>query len=245
MKETKFLFDNVFEIVSHGLGLHRREILRKKYGKLNLKPIPRVDIDASYYRNVKTIYGKILEYATLAQEKHANANYINNIDNIKQANRYFVNVVKDIKDLQSNVLKYTNSSNEFIKTEYNELRMRIGKVLRQVIKSQKFEVSDENADKSLKERANHHIEKRKNKLEALLQLTKSGDVLFNGILDDLIRHHKITNEMASSLINDSATVASICKHLIYAAELLYLSEENLLADVPSQHELLSPEYTLN
>ena len=245
MKETKFLFDNVFEIVSHGLGLHRREILRKKYGKLNLKPIPRVDIDASYYRNVKTIYGKILEYATLAQEKHANANYINNIDNIKQANRYFVNVVKDIKDLQSNVLKYTNSGNEFIKTEYNELRMRIGKVLRQVIKSQKFEVSDENADKSLKERANHHIEKRKNKLEALLQLTKSGDVLFNGILDDLIRHHKITNEMASSLINDSATVASICKHLIYAAELLYLSEENLLADVPSQHELLSPEYTLN
>ena len=124
------------------------------------------------------------------------------------------------------------------------------KVLRQVIKSQKFEVSMKMRIKFKKKEQITILKKRKNKLEALLQLTKSGDVLFNGILDDLIRHHKITNEMASSLINDSATVASICnrginlmKHLIYAAELLYLSE-NLLADVPitMKHELSTGIY---
>lgn len=242
MKESKFLFDNVFEIVSHGLGLHRREILTKKYGKLNLKRIPRVDIDASYYRNVKNIYGKILEFATLAEEKHQDANFIKSVDDIKQSNRYFVNVVKDIKELQPNVLKYTNSRNEFIKNEYNALRMRIAKVLRQVVKSQKFDT--ENRNEPLSEQVSNHIKKRKMKLDRLLKTIKSSDVLFNGTLDDLIRHHKINIEMASSLINDNETVASICKHLIYAAEMLYLSEENLMLDGCEQLKLLSEEYTL-
>ena len=232
MKETKHLFENIFEIIAHGLGLHRKQIISGQLNEnIKLKPVPTVDINESYYRSVKNIFGDIIKFATQAQELHPSNSLFSSVTKVKQADRYFVNVVKDIKELQPNMLKFTNSDDPIMKKEYEKLRIRIAKVVRQVIKSQSFDVLPDQSVEQMAESARKHIEKRKAKLNKYMKRIKDFDVLYNGTLDSLIRKHEISPEMASSLINDNATTASICKHLIYAAELLYLNTDNLLAGV--------------
>ena len=65
---------------------------------------------------------------------------------------------------------------------------------------------------------------------------RENDVLFNGTLDNLVRDRVITSNMASSLNNDSATVARINRYLITMAELLYVESELLLIE-GNGHEL--------
>ncbi len=231
VKESKHLFDNVFKIMAHGLGYHRVEVLEKKSTEATYVPISTKEIDKSYYRKVKYIYGKIIEFATRAQEQHRGMENIQTIYNIKEANRYFVDAVKDVKDLQPNMLKYTTSDNKEMKREYNLLRNKIAKIIRQVFKAQRFDPPEDLSIDEINELALAHIEARHKKLKRHLLRIRNDDVLFNGTLDRLIRDKEITTEMASSLINDSALTASITKHLIKAAELLYLNTDILLTDI--------------
>ena len=59
---------------------------------------------------------------------------------------------------------------------------------------------------------------------------KANDVLKSGIIDKLIRDKKITNVMASSLINDSAYAYNISKNLIQMASSIYLNRQNELKE---------------
>lgn len=73
------------------------------------------------------------------------------------------------------------------------------------------------------------------------------DVLADGIIDKLVREHLITNQMATSLINESATAMFIAQELVETSFLLYwqcecCSEEqsNAPADIAysnSEHKI--------
>ncbi|RLD23363.1 MAG: Na/Pi cotransporter family protein [Bacteroidetes bacterium] len=231
VKETKHLFENVFEILAHGLGLHRVEVLKKDFDASSLKPISKFDIDKSYYKRVKNIYGKIIEFAARAQEQSSDAEYIQTIYNIKEANRYFVDAVKDVKDLQTNLLKYTTTDNPVMRNEYNIFRFKISKIIRQVFKAQKLKLPPDKSINEINELVAVHIETRRKKLTKQLLRRRKDDVLFNGKIDHLIREKSINTAMASSLMNDSALTAAITKHLIKATELLYLDPDILLTEV--------------
>ena len=231
--ETNHLFDHVFKIIAHGLGLHRTEVMKIEYGD-SLKPITTVDIEAAYYRKVKYLYGEIIEFATRAQELHPDIGYIQTIYNIKEANRFFVDVVKDIKELQPNMLKYTRSDNRAMRKEYNKLRSKISKIIRLVFKAQKIDFPPDKSEKDITELINEHIDKRHQKFTKHLDRRKKFDVLFNGTIDKLIRDKEITQEMVSSLINDNALTSAITKHLILAGELLYLNTDVLMVEAEEQ-----------
>lgn len=236
VKETKHLFENVFEILAHGLGLHRVEVLKKDFDPTGLKPITKYDIDKSYYKRVKNIYGKIIEFAARAQEQSSDAEYIQAIYNIKAANRYFVDAVKDLKELQGNLLKYTATDNPVMRNEYNIFRFKISKIIRQVFKAQKFNVSSDKSINEINELVAEHIEERRKVLTKNHLRRRKDDVLFNGKIDSLIRDKLITTAMASSLMNDSALTAAISKHLIKATELLYLNPNVLLTEIDVKDE---------
>jgi phosphate:Na+ symporter len=231
VKETKHLFENVFEILAHGLGLHRVEVMDKEVDASALKPITKFNIDKSYYKHVKNIYGKIIVFAARAQEQSSDAEYIQTIYNIKAANRYFVDAIKDVKDLQSNLLKYTTTDNSVMRNEYNIFRFKISKIIRQVFKAQKFNVPPDKSIAEINELVAEHIAARRKNLTKSLLRRRKDDVLFNGKIDSLIRDKLITTAMASSLMNDSALTAAITKHLIKATELLYLNPNILLTEV--------------
>jgi phosphate:Na+ symporter len=229
INETNHLFDHVFKIIAHGMGLHRTEVLKKDTGD-DLKSITTVDIEEEYYRKIKYLYGEIIEFATRAQELHADVGYIQTIYNIKEANRYFVDAVKDVKELQPNMLKYTKSNNLAMQKEYNKLRSKIAKILRQVYKAQKIKIPPNKSEKDITELMHEHIEKRHQKFTRHLDRRRKFDVLFNGTIDKLIRDQEVTREMVSSLINDNALTTAITKHLIQAAEVLYLNTEVLMVE---------------
>jgi phosphate:Na+ symporter len=223
LDESKRLLEGpTFKVVSHALNLHRTDIKSdekiKKIVKGSKETID-IDIDDIYYNKVKTIYSKIVKYATIAQSefklkpKKAEA-----INNLKLANRYMVEVIKDCKGLQANVTEYMNSENSHIQKEYDNLRRKVSKVLRKVY----LIGTTKDPKKHLKA------------LEDLKVDASESDVMVDGTLDDLIRKGQINSEMATSLANDSDNVASIAKQLIEVAELLYVQSDTLLVDLPKK-----------
>jgi len=65
LKESKYLYKKaIFEIVAHGLNIHRDDIKSNdKIKNILLKSTRnlQVDIENLYYKKVKTIYGEILK----------------------------------------------------------------------------------------------------------------------------------------------------------------------------------------
>ncbi len=219
IKESKYLFKKaIFEIVAHGLNIHRVDIKSdlkiKKVIKKSTEDM-HVDVEELYYNKVKTIYGEIIRYATTAQNKFKlNKGQNNAITEIKIANRKMVEIIKDVRELNKNVIIALNSDNEHLQKEYDDFRKKVTKVLRVI---HLFRTEDES-------------EKYAGKLAVLKQDAKDNIRQSNSSIDRLIRKNLITAEMASSLFNDYTNVNDMIKKLIQVAELLYGKKDSILED---------------
>jgi phosphate:Na+ symporter len=219
IKESKYLFKNtIFEIVSHGLNIHREDIKSdlkiKKVIKKSTEDM-QVDVEELYYSKVKTIYGEIIRYATTVQNKFKlSKNQNNTITEIKIANRKMVEIIKDVRELNKNVTIALNSDNKYLSNEYDTFRIKVTKVLRVI---HLFRTEDES-------------EKYAEKLALLKQEAKDNIRHSNSSIDRLIRKNLITAEMASSLFNDYTNVNDMIKKLIQVAELLYGKKDLILEE---------------
>lgn len=219
VKETKHLFENaLFEIVTHAINVHRTDILSGLKPKHIIAKSTReitIDVSKSYYDKVKTIYSKIITYATTAQANLdlSNAQH-HKLGEIKTANRKMVEIIKTLLDLRPNITSSLHTENEHIKKEYNKFRRKIIRVWRLLLVLQK--------DRENLNEENHQ------KLQKLKAKAKESSKISSGSIDNLIRNQLITPEEAASLINDYGNVNDIIKKLIEIAEILYLSEDNLL-----------------
>jgi phosphate:Na+ symporter len=217
LDETKRLFEGpVFEITLHTLNLHREDLK----SNLNIKKVISasrnqiaIDIDKIYYLKIKGIYSEIIGFATNIQ---ANFTLLpertTSINNIKIANRYIVEIIKDSRSVQPNLDKYLNSNNAEIRLEYDKMRKRVSKIYRKILVA------------SVEENPKKH----KEALEKMLKKYRKNDVIEDGTLDALINENKITRNMATSVVNDSATIANICKNLIRISLLLYVESDSIM-----------------
>jgi phosphate:Na+ symporter len=214
--ETKRLFENaVYKIISNGMNIHRTDL----FGEEKIKNVVQksrkeieVNIEELYLHKVKTIYSKIIEFATLAQSRSTISPELTvQFAQIKLANRNIVEAIKALEEIRANMNKYLTSDNILIQQEYDRLRQKISKILRAIYLLQK---SDD---------PSKHLEKLK-KLK--LHVEKS-DILFDGSLDRLIRESRIPSTIVSSLVNDSQLVALISKKLIEAGELIYIHQDTM------------------
>jgi phosphate:Na+ symporter len=219
LNETKFLFKNAtFEIVAHGLNLHRDDIKSdisiKKIIKMSDDDID-LDVDEIYYRKVKNIYSKIIKYVSYIQFSFKmSPDIAEALTKVKIANRKIVEIIKSMKGIQKNVDIYTASDNKYIKKEYDKLRKKAFKVMRETYLLRK----DDEPEKRLK------------KLEELQIEIEADSIFTNGTIDNLIREQKISSSMASSLINDADTVSSMIENFIEIAIMLYGKKDRLLED---------------
>ncbi len=222
LKESIRLFENsAYRAIAHGINVHRSDIeSNKKLGEIfDRREVIEVDLDQLYYGKIKSIYNKIVEYATTLQSRFELDNdKIRRIRNLLMANRLIVSVVKGMKPLHKNLSRYVDSDNYHIKKEYNDLRKMILKIIR-VINDMK---SSDEPDRLLK------------KLSKLKSKADKTDVLIDGSIDKLVRENLITNEMATSLMNDSALVNRMVHDLINIAELLYVQRDMILEDLPKE-----------
>ncbi len=211
-RETYHLYENAFEVIAHGINIKRSNILstipieqvvEEKYSN------NKVDIDEFYNRKIKGIYGEIIDFSTKAQS-NMTPNDIDQLYNLKLANKDIVEAVKDTKHLQKNLILYSNNTNQHIREQYTNMRRDLVALLRNI----------------------DVISKTKEEEEILILLSKAKlhaqkyDFISNGTLDNLIRKSLITNEMATSLMNDSSYAYDISKKLVSMAEILYNRENN-------------------
>jgi phosphate:Na+ symporter len=212
IRETKHLYENAFEIITHGLNLKRSNIISSMPLNEVIKDVYSesiIDIDDFYNHNIKGIYGEIIDFSTKAQSQMSPKD-IEVLYKLKLANRDIVEAVKDTKHLQKNLVKYSNSPNKHIKEQYNNIKRDLAELLRNIHKVATTE--EEDVIILLLSKAKIHTEKY--------------DILANGTLDNLIRNSLISNEMATSLMNDSAYAYNISKNLIAMAEIIFIDENS-------------------
>lgn len=219
-KETKHLYANAFEIITHGLNLKRSniisdmpldDVIKDSYSKET------VDIDDFYIHRVKGIYGEIIDFSAKAQSFMTTED-IQELYKLKLANRDIVEAVKDTKHLQKNLIKYDNSSNEHIKEQYNSIKISLAELLRNIDLVSKMTEEDEII--LLLSKAKVHMQRY--------------DILANGTLDNLIRNDLVTNEMATSLMNDSAYAYNISKNFIAMAEVIFIDASSDIKDIAEE-----------
>ncbi|AFL69275.1 Na/Pi cotransporter family protein [Sulfurospirillum barnesii] len=210
-KETKHLYQNIAESIAHSLSITKNDITSGMESDeiiaLRNKALP-FNMDAYYERNIKEIYGKIITFAIMAQGKFSQESMYDLVA-IKNANLSLVEAFKAAKHMQKNMLKYLESSNTEIKTEYNHIRKNLISHLRtmQLI----FNTNEE--DVAILLLSKLHVD------------TQKYDIASNKALDNLIRSNKINYAMATSLMNDTSYAYTIASELSKAAQLLFVHEK--------------------
>jgi len=200
-KETIHLYDKSVEAIN----LHRTEIFSDaeidEVIERSTSPI-KINVDEVYQSDLKSLYGEIIEYASMSQT-YMDQQGNNEIFELKQAARKIIEMVKDVRELQKNLNVYSKSQNYFINEQYDKLRAELGEVLRIIQELRENEFDEEDVLTRVEvERVN----------------AKEREIAQNYEVDALIREHKIDSHSASSLINDITFAQSISKKLLTCAE---------------------------
>ena len=213
-KEVTHLYDNATEVLSHALSLHRHTFIGMgdEIGNVVESSVTQIDLDIDeFYENkIKSLYGDIINYATISEE-NMSVDDKYTIYSLKIACRDIVEAIKDVRELQKNIKRFMKSSNSYIKDEYNYLREEIAKTLDGIHLLRSI---DDDFDVLAK------IKLLEEDLDKL-------DFIESGRIDNLIRSNNIESKMATSLINDSAFAYEISKKLISVAKILWIKDKQI------------------
>ncbi len=227
LKETQHLFDNAFEIVAHGLGLHRGDILSRAdlSGMMDFEPsLMERDAVDGYYRRVKTLYTAIVEFIARAQPNMDPAQ-LEEVHSLRVACRDIARAIKEMTLLMANARRFERSRNADIRHEYRDLRLHVARAMRRLYEIRA--VQDPVAQLVGFERLERRVVQR----DAEAYIT----------LDLLVRDQRISSAMATSLMNDAGHAAEVVRLLSDAAKRLFvergtdlqaLAEEMLLSATP-------------
>ena len=205
-KELLHLYSNANSIIAKSISINSVDIQHSDIPAKDIiqaRQIPiHLDYDALYHNRFKEIYSHILDYAVLAGS-NAKPEQLSKIMDIRRAALIMAEALKDMKNAQPNIYKYITSSNQYAKEEYDKLRVEILESLRIMYKIATIKDPDE----------------LENQIKNLRKIYHEYDSEFN--FDVLIINKKITNKMATSLMNDTALMKNITKGMLKAAEMVF------------------------
>ncbi len=209
IKETNNLYNKSVDVILESFGLNLGDVRNNsKNDFINKEKLLNLEeIENLYNLRIKNLYSEIIDFITNAQAWNPKR-YYNNFYKIKNINIKIVENIKYLITLQKNVVKYSKSSNDSIKNEYLKIVYDFVNLIRQI--------EDLNQVKDDKE-----------KLLSIsrLELTiEKNDFLTNKNIDSLIRKNSITNQMASSLINDTHYKNIILKNLSNVSQIVFNSQ---------------------
>ena len=213
-QETVRLYQHASHIILKTIGLSPGSVFSEHDLQqliVQSRKITAYDVDAAYDRSVKGIYSAIIAYISQAsftwEMLQSGSLYW-----LREASRHIVEAIKDTKHLQKNLLKMRFSSNLFVKEEYEKIRYQIADLLRQL---ELFRLQAETAGEEIGLLS----------FDVFKVKLKEQDQQMNAAIDALIREHKITPEAGTSLINDSAYMYEIKKHLVAMAETVFVIQQ--------------------
>lgn len=228
-KELFHLYDSAFEIFAHGINMHRNDLLSNEELEQLVaenRKLMAIDIDQRYSRNVKGLYAAIVEFGSKSQQ-FITPERSEQLRAYRNAGQHLVEAVKAVKHMNKNMCRFLNSSNLDIRNEYDILRRRLALILRDI-----GHLSEE--DEESRPLALSYIENMKARLEM-------NDILSSGRIDNLIRHQKISPEMATSLLNDWGYLELVIQNLLSFSEAMFRSWSKEQKEVEKEFELTSEE----
>ncbi len=229
-KETLHLFENAFEIVAHGLNLHREDIRsdRRLETIVHQDDSFEIDVMPMYYRRIKSLYNEIVAAATRVRvDLPLSELQSKQVHGIRIVCRHIAEIVRDVSSMRANVKRFAASSNEDIKEEYNQIRQGVARTLRQALRIRDTE--DDVLALLI--------------IRAMQEELEEADVLANGTLDRLVRQSLITSRMATSLMNDSSYVYDIRKRVIEIAQRIFLPEGSDLRQIEDEFLLQEGDFS--
>jgi len=215
-KETIHLYDKSLEAIVHAMNLHRKAI----FSKTRIKDVVahststiHINIEEIYQQELKKLYSEIIHYASLTMS-NASVDDIRVIHELKKAARQIIEMVKDVRELQRNLNRFSKSRNKAMIARYNDLRSLIIIVLRAI--QDMREMPGEQEDVLMQ-------------IELLKERVLESEFNLNQEIDTLIRNRDIDSIMASSLINDVGFTRRICNKFLNAAVILWVHDKELKA----------------
>ena len=216
--EVWHLFDSAFEIMAHGINLHRSQILESTDLEKTIaedREVHEFDLDELYESKVKVLYGAIVEFISHSQAQMP-SEFSEEMFRLRKAAGEIVECVKHIKHLRKNATTYMLSTNEHIRDEYNQLRYQIAMILREIYRLRE-DVDFDHAMALLE-------------MDELKAEIQSAHADLDGRVTSVLRDNRITPAMATSLLNDFNYVDETSRHLLDTAQALLISHSDLVAE---------------
>ncbi|UCH40750.1 MAG: Na/Pi cotransporter family protein, partial [Gammaproteobacteria bacterium] len=224
-QEVWHLFDSAFELIAHGLNLHRTQILESPDLKKTIyenREVHEFDLDEMYETKIKALYSAIVDFIARSQTEVPSI-FAEEMFRLRNAATEIVESVKHVKHLRKNTTRYILSDNEHIRHEYNRLRYQIAMLLREIYRVREEDSYDHQlAVKDLKQMKK--------------QLRVKHDELNNRIAE-VLKDDQITPTMATSLLNDFNYSDGTLKNLYDCAKALLSSHTELVADAAEEINL--------
>ena len=217
-KEVRHLFENATELSLHGLNLHRHEIFDTDDIAATVRRSRKameVDLDVDYERRVKTLYSAIVEFTTRVGEQRLDQDITERIAALRDVSGNIVKVVKSVKHLRKNVMRFTTRKQGTVTELYDGLRTEIARIAVEIERLESRDPEDRSALWLDQERA--QIE------DDALSTTRR--------VEDLIRQGELTPAAATSFLNDSGYAYAAMRDLVEAARKYYIEQDSAMAEV--------------
>lgn len=228
-QETIHLYSNAAHIILRILGLPKKQVFSDSDLAVLVaanRNLPEYNVDTAYERNIKGIYSAIIAFISRSRfsyEQEATGR----LYWLREANRNIVEALKSAKHLQKNLYRVlTLPNNHSARHEYNVIRLQLACLLREL---ERLRSEAESGELTLLA------------LDSLKVTIEKQDRRMNRTLDALIREQKLTPEMGTSLINDSAYMLEIKRSLVKMAETVFIVPHDATAQAQRQLTLNEAE----
>jgi len=216
-KEVQHLFDNAFGLLARGLSL-KRSILESEESLSNaVKSTQRIfplDVENAYEEKIKSLHSEIVAFISEAQMRESTREATEELYVLRQASRDIVGAVKGMKHLHNNLSRYGLSSNLAVRDRYNQIRLQLARLLRELDLLLKEEPSSTTALS----------------LDSLRLSMQKASRTMTDELDEMIRYRRLTANLATSIMNDENYVADITSNLISAMDVILSKETHDTVD---------------
>ncbi|MBQ9875476.1 MAG: hypothetical protein IJM31_00115, partial [Campylobacter sp.] len=218
VREMAHLYANTSSIIAKSISIRKSDISSPNSSAqiISERQTPiKIDFDELYNNRFKEIYSQILEYLINAS-LNAKKDDLNKYMDIRRSALLLAEALKDMKNVQPNIYKFMTSTNPYAKAEYDKLRIKMLHGLRVIEKMQSLKLGDK---EGLAELRALREEYRSISLEP----------------DALLEEKKISNKMATSMINDIEIIKGITKKLVKIVEISLSHKDDELSNLVIQN----------
>lgn len=209
-KEFKNLYKITRDLMLNALYLNKENVLSMKVEDdicLNIYDKKKVNVTTEHEKKILAVYGAIIKYSILIKEK-INEKEQEKMDNVISRSRKLNDLIQDIKEIQQNIYKYRR--NQIMSNEYNKIRSRIGKTLKEIEEIRKGKLTD------------IQLLEKIEKFE--LKIKKADEVNESKIKQNL---EKLNNVEISILMTDLTLTKKVIRELLLITKTIWVEEEVL------------------